>query len=179
MNDRGVPAACELDTGSAILMYALQQASGDVAACLDWNNNYGDEENKCILFHCGPVPQRMMTGKGRVVDHSILVPALGPNRSVGCNAGRIRPTPFTFGGLLTKAGRIHAYLGQGHITADSIPPEFFGCAGVADVPNLQEVLQTIGTLGHRHHVAIAPGMCAAPLHEALEKYLGFDVTAVG
>lgn len=179
MNDRGLPAACELDTGSAVLMYALQQASNDVAACLDWNNNYGDHPNKCILFHCGPVPQRMMACKGNVVDHAILVPVLGAGRSYGCNAGRIAPMPFTFGGLLTKAGRVNVYLGEGDITADPIPQDFFGCAGVAEIPNLQDVLQTIGSTGHRHHVAVTPGHCAAPLREALEKYLGFDVTPVG
>jgi L-fucose isomerase-like protein len=179
MNDRGLPAACELDTGSAVLMYALRQASSDVTACLDWNNNYADEENKCILFHCGPVPQQMMTGKGEIVDHSILLSALGPGRSYGCNVGRIRPAPFTYGGLLTKAGRIHAYLGEGAFTADPIPPEFFGCAGVADIPNLQNVLLTIGEKGHRHHVAVTPGQHVAPLREAFEKYLGFEVTPVG
>jgi L-fucose isomerase-like protein len=179
LNDRGLPAACELDTGSAVLMYAMRQASSDVTACLDWNNNYGDEENKCILFHCGPIPQQMMTGPGAVVDHSILVPALGPGRSYGCNTGRISPTPFTYGGLLTKDGRVNVYLGEGEFTAEPIPEEFFGCAGVAKVPDLQNVLQTIGQKGHRHHVAVTPGQYAEPLREALEKYIGFEVTPVG
>jgi L-fucose isomerase-like protein len=179
MNDRGLPAACEVDTGSAILMAAMRKASGDVSACLDWNNNYEDDENKCILFHCGPVPQQMMTGKGNVVDHSILVPALGDGCSYGCNAGRITPTPFTFGGLLTKAGRVKVYLGEGEFTGDPIPSDFFGCAGVAAINNLQDTMQTIGMAGHRHHVTVTPGRYAAPLREALEKYLGFDVTPVG
>lgn len=178
LNDRGVPAACELDTGSAVMMYALQLASGGTSACLDWNNNYDDEENKCILFHCGPVPRGMMTAKGEITDHSILMTALGPGRAYGCNAGRIAAMPFTFGGLLTKAGRICGYLGEGDFTSDPIPAEFFGCAGVAEIPTLQDVLQTIGQQGHRHHVAVAPGQCAAPLREAMEKYLGFDVTPV-
>jgi L-fucose isomerase-like protein len=178
MNDRGLPAACELDTGSAVLMRALRLASGEVTSCLDWNNNYGDEENKCILFHCGPVPQGMMAGKGEIVDHEILVPALGPGRSYGCNAGRIAPGPFTFGGLLTKAGRIETYLGEGAFTADPIPPDFFGCAGVAAVPDLENVLQTIGQKGHRHHVAVTPGRHTAPLREAFENYLNFEVAFV-
>jgi L-fucose isomerase-like protein len=145
---------------------------------LDWNNNYGDQENKCILFHCGPVPQQMMTTKGEITDHSILMSALGPGHAYGCNAGRIAAMPFTFGGLLTKAGKICVYLGEGQFTSDPIPAEFFGCAGVVEIPNLQDVLQTIGEQGHRHHVAVAPGQCAAPLREAMEKYLGFEVTPV-
>ncbi len=120
----------------------------------------------------------MMTDKGEITDHSILISALGPGHAYGCNVGRIAPMPFTFGNLLTKAGRIGVYLGEGDITADPIPPEFFGCAGVAEIANLQGVLQTIGEKGHRHHVAVAPGRCAAPLREAMEKYLGFEVTPI-
>ena len=58
LNDRGIAAACEVDVGNAVAMRALRLASGGPAACLDWNNNYGDDDDKCILFHCGPVPQR-------------------------------------------------------------------------------------------------------------------------
>jgi DNA-binding transcriptional LysR family regulator len=41
-------------------MQALALASDGPATCLDWNNNYADEEDKCILFHCGPVPADLM-----------------------------------------------------------------------------------------------------------------------
>jgi L-fucose isomerase-like protein len=68
MNERGVAAACEVDVGNAVTMRALSLASGDAAACLDWNNNYGEEDDKCILFHCGPVPQTMMASKGQIFE---------------------------------------------------------------------------------------------------------------
>ena len=42
MNDRGLVASCEIDLCSAISMYALQLAAQEPAACLDWNNNYGE-----------------------------------------------------------------------------------------------------------------------------------------
>ena len=35
---------------------ALAAPRASPPTCLDWNNNYGDDEDKCILFHCGPVP---------------------------------------------------------------------------------------------------------------------------
>lgn len=165
MNDRSLPAACKLDTGSAVLMYAMRQASNDVAACLDWNNNCGDDEDKCILFHCGPVPQRMMTRKGAVVDHSILVPALGHDRSYGCNVGRIAPTPFTFGGLLTQAGRVEAYLGEADFTDDPIPDDFFGCArGNADTA-------VAGHTPHdwRHRTSPSHGTYARALRSAIAR----------
>jgi L-fucose isomerase-like protein len=178
MNDRGVPTACEVDVGSAVTMRALHLASGRPAACLDWNNNYGDAPDKCIVFHCGPVPQSLMTACGKVTDHAILANAVGEGCGYGCNTGRIAPTPFTFGNLLTDGGRLKFYMGQGEITADPVPADFFGCAGVARIANLQTALQTIGYQGHRHHTAVTPDWVADPVGEAFVKYLGFDVTRV-
>jgi L-fucose isomerase-like protein len=176
MNNRGIPTACEVDIGNAIAMRALALAGDGPAACLDWNNNYGAEPEKCILFHCGPVPQAMMTAKGRIADHAILANAVGRGRAFGCNTGRIAPTPFTFGSLLTRDGRLCCYVGEGRFTDDPIPADFFGCAGVAEIPDLQTKLQTIGYQGHRHHVSVAPGQVAAPVCEAFEKYLHYQVT---
>ena len=178
LNNPGLPAACEVDVGNAVAMRALGLASGNVAACLDWNNNYGDDPDKCILFHCGPVPQSMMTGPGRVTDHAILANAVGPGCAFGCNTGRIAPTPFTFGSLLTEEGRLKFYLGQGRFTEDPVPADFFGCAGVAEVPNLQDALQTIGYLGHRHHTSVSPGQVLEPVKDAFTRYLGYEVTVV-
>ena len=61
---------------------------------------------------------------------------------------------------------------------DSIPQDFFGCAGVAEINNRQDALQTIGYAGHRHHTSVTPGQVAAPVQEAFEKYLGYEVTRV-
>jgi len=178
MNDRGIVTACEVDVGNAVTMFALSRASGEVATCLDWNNNYGDEDNKCILFHCGPVPAAMMTAKGKITDHAILLNAVGKGCSYGCNVGRIAPTDMTFGSLMTEDGQLKFYLGQGRITDDPIAEDFFGCAGVAEIEDLQDVLQTIGYMGHRHHVSVTPGHVLDPVAEALSKYIGGEVTIV-
>jgi len=178
MGERGIPVACEVDIGSAVAMRALGLASGDVAACLDWNNNYGDEEDKCILFHCGPVPQSMMRGKGRVTDHAIIANAVGKGHGYGCNVGRIAPGPMTFGSMMTEGGAVKFYLGEGRFTDDAIPADYFGCAGVAEIPNLQDALQKIAYLGHRHHTSVTPGHVLCPVAEAFENYLGCEVTRV-
>jgi L-fucose isomerase-like protein len=175
MNGRGIASACEVDLGNAIVMRALSLASDGPPACLDWNNNYVDDDDKCILFHCGPVPAELMAGSGRITDHDILKTSIGEGISFGCNVGRIAPVNFTFGSLLTDAGKIRMYLGQGRITEDPIPFDFFGCAGVAEIPRLQDVLLHIGRYGHRHHVSIAPGWVQEPVREALAHYLGFEV----
>jgi L-fucose isomerase-like protein len=175
LNDGGLAAACEVDTGSAIAMHALSLASRRPAACLDWNNNYADEDDKCILFHCGPIPASLMAEPGRISDHLILANSIGLGHGYGCNVGRIAPGAFTFGGLMTDAGRIKTYVGRGRFTEDPIPADFFGCAGVAEIAHLQDVLLHIGRQGQRHHVSITPGNVQGPLTEALSNYLGFDV----
>ena len=178
MNERGIPASCEVDVGSSITMYALSKASNGLSACLDWNNNYGDDDDKCILFHCGPVPQSMMSGKGCITGHDILDTSLGEGHSFGCNTGRIAAGQFTFGNLITDKGELKFYIGKGRFTDDEVPQDFFGCAGVAEIENMQDVLLKIGSEGHRHHVAVTPGSVVEPVREAFEKYLGYKLTLV-
>jgi L-fucose isomerase-like protein len=175
LNDLGLAAACEVDLGNAVAMKAMHLASYAPVGLLDWNNNYYDEEDKCILFHCGPMPASLMEGKGLVTDHSILMNSVGAGNGYGCNTGRIKPMDFTFGSLMTDEGQVKMYLGEGKFTSDPIPANFFGVAGVAEIPNLQDVLLHIGKEGHRHHVAVTPRYVRQPLAEALGHYLGFAV----
>jgi len=174
-NERGIPTACEVDVGNAITMYALMLASGNPVACLDWNNNYGDDEEKCILFHCGPVPQSMMIEKGWIDDHQIIKNAIGPGKGYGCNQGRIKPTTMTFGSMRTADGMPEFYVGEGEFTADPIANEFFGAAGVAHIPELQDVLLYVCENGHRHHTSVTPGYVADAVAEAITKYRGMSV----
>jgi L-fucose isomerase-like protein len=176
LNSRGIPAACEVDIGSAVAMQALHLASGSPGACLDWNNNYGDEAEKCILFHCGPLPKELMTGEMQISDNPILAKTLGTGCSFGCNVGRILPGEFTFSNLMTEAGRVKTYIGTGRFTTDPIAADFFGVAGVAEICQLEDVLLHIGRQGHRHHVGITRSCVQEPLVEALSKYLNIEVT---
>ena len=175
LNELGTAAACEVDLGNAVAMRAMHLASYQPVGLLDWNNNYYDEDDKCILFHCGPLPASLMEGGSRVTDHAILMSSVGEGNAYGCNQGRIRPMDFTFSSLMTDEGRVKLYLGEGRFTSDPIPANFFGVAGVAEIPNLQDVLLHIGKQGHRHHVSVTPGRLIQPLAEALGYYLEFDV----
>jgi L-fucose isomerase-like protein len=176
LNESGLASACEVDLGNAVVMHALHLASNEPAGLLDWNNNYRDEDDKCILFHCGPMPPSLMEGQGRVTDHAILITSVGEGNAYGCNVGRIKPMEFTFGSLMIDEGRVKMYLGEGRFTSDPIPENFFGVAGVAEIRNLQDVLLHIGNNGHRHHVSITPGYVMAPLQHALAHYLDFEVS---
>lgn len=175
MNDRLIPMACEVDVCNAVAMRALSLASAGPATCLDWNNNYGDEPDRCILFHCGPVPQSLMTGKGQVVDHPMFAKAFGAGCAWGPNVGRIAPSRMTFASCRTDSGKLSFYLGQGEMTADPIPDDFFGCAGVARIDGLQRVLNRIGYGGYRHHVSLTFGHVAAAIREAFTRYLKYEV----
>jgi len=175
LNDRFIPSACEVDIANAVAMYGLSLASGKAPALLDWNNNFGDDDDKCILFHCGPVPPSLMKGKGQISDHLIIKNSVGEGKGYGCNVGAIAPMDFTFSSMLTESGKLKFYLGQGEFTDDPIPARFFGCAGVAKIEGLQDLLYYMGRTGHRHHVSIAPGKVMEPLAEAFTGYLGYEV----
>ncbi len=178
LNDRGTAAACELDVLNAVAMRALSLASSRPATCLDWNNNHGDDLDKCILFHCGPVPQSLMTARGQVIDHPMFAKSFGAGCGFGCNVGRIAPAAISFASAKTDAGRLVFYLGEGEITDDPIEPAFFGCAGVVAIDRLQERLLAIGRQGFRHHVSVTPGRVATPLREAFREYLGYGIAEV-
>ncbi len=178
LNDRGIVAACELDVCNAVPMYALQLASENPAMCLDWNNNYGTDSDKCILFHCGPVAQSLMTAKGEVIDHKMFAKAGGAGCGWGCNIGRIADFPMTFVSTKTENGKLVAYIGSGEFTKDIIEPEFFGCGGVVKIPDLQQKLIKIGRNGFRHHVSATSGNYSIALREAFEVYLKYDILEI-
>lgn len=178
LNDRGIVAACELDVCNAVAMYALRLAAASPAACLDWNNNYGDEADKCILFHCGPVAQSLMTAKGRIVDHPMFAKSFGEGCGWGCNVGRIAAAPMTFASAKTEDGKLLFYLGEGKFTGEPIEEAFFGCGGVAEIPDLQAKLLALGRQGFRHHVSATFGTVAGPVREALTTYLGYEMAEI-
>ena len=50
-------SACEVDICGVVGMHALRLASGTPSALLDWNNNYGDDPDKAVCFHCTNLPK--------------------------------------------------------------------------------------------------------------------------
>jgi len=173
--DRGIPAACELDVCNAAMMYVLSLASGYASTCLDWNNNYGDDPDKCILFHCGPVPQSLMEGKGKVTDHKMFAKSYGTGCGFGSNEGRIAAMDFTYASAKTENGKLHLYTGKGRFTGEPIEEGFFGCGGVAEIKGLQNVLTFVGKNGYRHHVSVTKGDVLDVVKEVFDNYLGYDI----
>ncbi|MDR2786143.1 MAG: hypothetical protein LBB83_09550 [Treponema sp.] len=178
LNDRGMAASCEIDLCSAITMRAMALASEQPAAVLDWNNNYGDDENKVILFHCGPVAQGLMTGRGTVTEHKMFAKG-DPGSGWGTNEGRIRPFPMTFSNCRTEDGKLILYVDEGEFTADPIEDGFFGCGGVAEIPDLQNKLIRLARGGFKHHTSVGAGRMKAVLEEAFITYLHYDLIDIG
>ncbi|HPT99655.1 MAG TPA: fucose isomerase, partial [Armatimonadota bacterium] len=174
MSNRLLPSACEVDITGAIGMYALTLATGVPAALLDWNNNYGEDPDKCVLFHCSNVPKACFSHM-QMGCQDIVGSTVGFENAHGTCVGRIKPGPFTFARVSTDdlSGRIRAYAGEGEFTED--PLETFGGAGVAHIPDLQRLLHSLCANGFEHHVAIAHARVARALGEAMGNYLGWDI----
>ena len=175
LNDRGIVASCEMDVANTVTMEILSQASQKPAACLDWNNNYGSDENKCILFHCGSTAQGLMEEKGTVGIHKMFAKGNGPDYGWGVNEGRIAATPMTYASARTEDGVLYTYVDEGRITGEPIEKEYFGCAGVAEIDDLQKKMIYMGRNGFRHHTTITAGLYADAMEEAMKTYLGYDV----
>ena len=177
LNDRGIVASCEIDLCSAITMRAMSLASGQPTAVLDWNNNYGDDPDKVILFHCGPVAQSLMTAKGTVTEHKMFAKG-DPGSGWGSNEGRIKAFPMTFSNCQTKDGRLIVYASEGEFTGESIEAEYFGCAGVARIEGLQDRLVKLARGGFKHHTSVGVGHLKSALTEAFTTYLHYDVVEI-
>lgn len=177
LNDRGIVASCEIDLCSAITMRAMSLASLKPTACLDWNNNYGTDLNKVVLFHCGPVAQSLMKAKGTVTEHKMFNKT-DPGSGWGCNEGRIAPFKMTFANCKTEDGKLVAYTATGEFTNDEIEKSFFGCGGVAKIDNLQDKLIKLARNGFKHHTTVGVGNLKSVLDEAFNTYLHYDLVDI-
>ncbi len=169
-----MPSACETDITGAIGMYAMALASRQPSALVDWNNNYGLEVDKGVVFHCSNLPQGVFADM--TMDYQeIIAGTVGRENTYGTVVGRIKSGPFTYCRVSTddERGQIRAYLGEGTVMDD--PVDTFGGYGVIEIPRFQDLLQHICQNGFEHHVAISLSQCAAAVNEALSKYMGWDV----
>jgi len=169
-----VPAACEVDITGALAMYVLQLASGNPSALMDWNNNYGDDPNKCVLFHCSNLPKAFF--KSAKMDYQeIIAGTVGKENTYGTVVGRVAPNKATFCRATTDDadGIISIYTGEGEFTNDKL--ETFGGYGVMKIPNLQSLMQYVCRMGFEHHVAVNICQKADAIAEALSTYMGWEV----
>ncbi|MFC2023163.1 L-fucose/L-arabinose isomerase family protein [Chloroflexota bacterium] len=168
------PSACETDITGAVGMYAMALASGGPSALVDWNNNYGDDPDKGVIFHCSNFPVDFF--QDPVMSYQdIIAGSVGKENTYGAVVGAVKPGPFTYCRVSTDDSRgvIRAYLGEGELTED--PLDTFGGRGVVKIPKFQDLLHHICANGYEHHVAVNRSQVAVAVDEALRKYLGWEV----
>ena len=173
MSERMLPSACEVDIAGVVSMYALQLASGRPSALVDWNNNYGGDPEKCVLFHCGNWAKDFLP-EVRIATAPILGTTLGEENTFGALEGRTGSGPLTFGRVSTDdlGGRIRVYVGEGEFTDD--PLNTFGTRAVVRVRALPSLMHVVCQNGFEHHAAMNRSHTAGAVAEALGRYLGWE-----
>lgn len=174
MSEELLPSACEVDVTGVLTMYAMQLASGTPSALVDWNNNYGGDADKCVLFHCGNWAKSFLPDI-KVLNAPILGSTLGVENTWGALDGRTPAAPLTYGRITTDdtAGVIRTYVGEGELTNDEL--KTFGNRAVAHVPKLQKLMRHVCREGFEHHVVMNASRTAGILAEAFGRYLGWEV----
>jgi L-fucose isomerase-like protein len=173
MSNQLLPSACEVDITGVVSMYALQLASGFPGALVDWNNNYADDPDRCVLFHCGNWAKSFVSDI-EIMTAPILGTTLGEENTYGAMAGRASAGPLTYARVSTDDihGLVRTYTGEGQLTDD--PLDTFGHRAVAHVPDLQSLMKHICKNGFEHHVAMTMGSVADALDEAFTTYMGWE-----
>ena len=175
MGENFMPSACEVDVAGAVSMYALLLASGKIPGFLDWNNNYGEERNKCVCTHCSNYPKSFMGNDIEISELDILGETIGREKCFGAIKGHVAPGNMTYFRISTDdtKGIIKSYLGEGEFTDD--PFGMDGGIAVCKVPKLRKLLAYMCQNGFEHHVAMTRTHCADALYEAVAKYLKWNI----
>jgi L-fucose isomerase-like protein len=174
MSDEGLSSACEVDIAGVIGMHALRLASETPSALLDWNNNYAEDPDKAVCFHCSNLPKHFFKDV-RMDFQEIIAGTVGKENTFGTCVGRVKAGSMSFARFSTDDlhGVMRGYVGEGNFTDD--PLETFGGAGVVHIPHLQKLLRYICERGFEHHVAANFSRVASAVHEAATRYLGWDM----
>jgi L-fucose isomerase-like protein len=176
MSDSLLSSACETDVCGVLSMHALQLASETPSALLDWNNNYGNDPNKAVCFHCSNLPRHFFKDV-RMDFQAIIAGTVGKENTFGTCVGQVKAGEMSFARFSSDdaTGRIRGYTGGGRFTDD--PLDTFGGAGVVEIHGLQKLLRFICENGFEHHVAANFSNVGAAVHEATSRYLGWQMHA--
>lgn len=174
LSNNGLPAACETDVMGVISMLALQSAADSPSALVDWNNNYDDNPDKFIVFHCGNYAKDMYSSC-TMSYAEILGSTLGNENTYGAIKGQLKSGKITFARLTTDDvnGKIKGLLAEGNVVNDNL--EVVGSWGAVELPGLQKLMQHICLNGFEHHVAINLSSVSDILYEAFTKYMDWEV----
>ena len=177
MSDELMSSACEVDVCGVIGMHALRLASGTPSALLDWNNNYGDDPDKAVCFHCSNLPKHFFAGRRAMDYQAIIAGTVGRDNTYGTLRRPREGRADDLRALLDRRPRAAgsaATSAKGAFTDDPLR-HLRRRRRRRTSPQMQELLRFICENGFEHHVAANLSSVAAVVHEATTKYLGWEV----
>ena len=174
MSNNLMPSACESDMIGMVSMYVLQLAAGEPSAIVDWNNNFGEDPDKAVIFHCSNLPKHFFEDL-KMDFQEIIAGSVGKENTFGTVVGTLKAGPLTYCRVSTDDlhGKLRAYCGEGEITADKL--KSFGGYGVVKIAGLQALLQYVCRHGYEHHVAVNRSHFGRAVADELGNYKGWEV----
>ena len=145
------------------------------SALLDWNNNYGDDPDKAVCFHCSNLPKHFFEERhdGLPGDHRRHGRA--SENTFGTCVGQVKASPMSFARSppTIATGKIRGYVGEGEFTDDPLRPS------AAPAWSRSRSCRTCCATSARTASSITwRPTCrtvADAVHEATTTYLGWDV----
>jgi len=168
----GKPLVCETDICHAIMCRLAWAMTGEPGVILDLNNP-GWDPRIVSLFHCSQTPAEWITGKGEIVEQTIIEgdANVGKGNAYGAIAGDLAPVPFTGISAATSPTSFDTTIFQGQILRERV--DSFGSNGWAFIPNNQDVLDVVHKQGI-HHCVIMKGHMGSEVAKALS-FRGVEV----
>ena len=154
MSNELMSSACEVDICGVIGMHALRLASGTPSALLDWNNNYGDDPDKAVCFHCSNLPKHFFE-EVRMDYQAIIAGTVGRGEHLRHLRRAGEAGPDELRPLLDRRrarARSRGYVGRGRVHRRSARRPSAAPASSRS-RSMQELLRYICENGFEHHVA--------------------------
>ena len=152
MSNSLMSSACEVDIFGTIAMHALALASRTPSALLDWNNNYGDDPDKAVCFHCSNLPKHFFE-KARRWTTRQSSPARSAGRTPTAPRRPREGRPDELRPLLHRRRHGHNPRLRRRRRIHRRPAQHLRRRRRREIPDLQNLLRYICENGFEHHVA--------------------------
>jgi L-fucose isomerase-like protein len=174
LNDQSIPAPCEDDIPSAILMAAAQALTG--AATFHTDIVEADyATNWAIFHHCGNMPASLASPATKPGLKPIRETA-GPGAYGPTIQATMKPGPVTVANLVNGRYELRLCALQGDVLP--VPMGLGGSGAKVAFPfSLRHALESIGNEGYGHHFVLIQGH-VAPSLEAWCELSGVRYTAI-
>ena len=172
LTDGGLPVACETDIHGALSSLLLQACTHfeQPTFFADLTIRHPDNDNAELLWHCGPFPASLATGKRKINRHFVL-----PSHAEGVCNWQLKDGPVTICRFDGVNGNYSLFCGEGKTVEGPFNQGTYTYLEVNDWPQWEEKL-IYGP--YIHHVAGAYGRFSAALYEAARHLGNFDFDPV-